>query len=86
MEERIEATRKKYAKNTEDEGEKKRTKKRIPKDMKICPFWSTPDEEVPCSARCALYRSGKQAGYECPLTELTSMSWVLKGSPMRGKK
>lgn len=79
MKDRIEKTRQKYGSSGKD-------RKEIPKDMKICPFQSTPDEEVPCTNRCALFRSGKQAGYECPISELTSMSWVLKGSPMRGKK
>lgn len=49
-----------------------------------CPFTSTPENLYPCNPKCALYRSGKKAGFACPLTELTSMSWFMKGSP--GKK
>jgi len=49
-----------------------------------CPFMSTPDKPYPCNPNCALYRSGKIPRYACPLTELTPMSWVLKGSPRKG--
>lgn len=76
MQERIRKTRERYSKN----------KGEIPQDMKICPFMSSATEKVPCNSECALYRSSKQRGYECPITELTSMSWVLKGSPMKGKR
>lgn len=48
-----------------------------------CPFTSTPEAKQPCNPDCALYRSGKQPGYACPFTELTSMSWMLKGAPRK---
>lgn len=49
-----------------------------------CPFTSTPEKAHPCNPNCALYRSGKKPGYACPFSELTSMSWVIKGSPKKG--
>lgn len=76
IKERIEKTKARYAKANQN-GE-------LPEDIKICPFQSTPEKEVPCSSRCALYRANKQKGFECPISELTSMSWVMNGRPMKG--
>lgn len=58
-------------------------KPRDPQEMKICPFSTSAAGIIYCTPRCALYRSGKQKGYECPFTELTSMSWLMKGSPRK---
>lgn len=55
-------------------------------DMKICPFSTSTAGIIYCTPRCALYRSGKAKGYECPFSELTSMSWFLAGKPGRTKK
>ena len=65
--------------NKKTELQKNRGEKKMLKGgMKLCPFQSNPNEEVACSPRCVLYRSSKQAGYECPLSEFTSMSWLLR--------
>jgi len=40
----------------------------------ICPFMSTPDQEVSCTPRCKLFRKARQ-GYECYIMELQSISW-----------
>jgi hypothetical protein len=58
--------------------EGKKQKICIPENIKICPFQSSPEEEVPCTHRCALYRAAKQQGYNCPLIELTSIGYALK--------
>lgn len=47
-------------------------------DQKLCPFQSNPDQEIPCSPRCALYRDKKAIGFNCPLSEITSMSFRIK--------
>jgi len=74
--------------NAEEKMEKLRSrvqaqKKEIPNEMLVCPFQSSPEEEVACNNRCALYRGGKQKGFNCPITELSSMSWIMKGRPMK---
>ena len=53
-------------------------KKNQPKSMKICPFRGGLKEKVPCTSECALYRSEKRKGFECPFTESTTISWRLK--------
>lgn len=53
----------------------------LPDDIKLCPFQSTPDCEIPCTPRCSLFRGNKPRGFECPLAELTSISWQLAGKP-----
>lgn len=53
----------------------------IPDDMEVCPFMSTPTHEIACTSRCALYKGKGKKGYHCPLTELSSISWLMKGSP-----
>lgn len=53
-------------------------RKELKNDQKICPFQSTPDQEIPCSPRCVLYRSNKAIGFHCPLSEITSMSFRIK--------
>lgn len=55
-------------------------KKIIPQDIKICPFQSNGEEEVACSPRCMLFRANKRKGYECPFSEMTSISWLLRES------
>lgn len=55
---------------------------KLPQGMKKCPFQSSIIDK-PCTPDCMLYRSGKQGNFVCPLSELTSMSWVLKGSPKK---
>jgi hypothetical protein len=74
MKERVKKTQERYSKESD------------PQDMKICPFSSSAAGIIYCTPRCALYRSGKQKGYECPFTELTSMSWFIKGQPGRPRK
>ena len=59
------------------------SKKCLAKDCKLCPFQSSPDEEVECSEKCALYRGKKKDGFNCPLIELSSISWLLKGAPQK---
>ena len=44
---------------------------------KICPFMSTPDKQVACTAQCKLYKHNKH-GYECPIQELTALSFQMK--------
>lgn len=44
----------------------------------ICPFMSSPDQEVSCTPRCKLYRKARQ-GYECYLMEMQSISWNTRG-------
>lgn len=75
---RVKRTQEKYSKNQPKE-------KPFPQEYKICPFMSTGGNLMPCNPSCAIYRSGKQKGYECPFTELTSMSWFIKGQPHKGK-
>ena len=70
---RVKRTQEKYSKGKADP------------DMKICPFSTSAAGVVYCTPHCALYRPGKQKGYECPFTELTSMSWFIKGQPHKGK-
>lgn len=53
-------------------------RKELQKDQRLCPFQSSPDQEVPCSPRCALYRKEKTIGFNCPLSEITSMSYRIK--------
>jgi len=57
---------------------KNRRKNKLPNDIKVCPFQSTPEREIACTPRCALFRSAKQKGYECPLSEITSISWIAR--------
>ena len=47
-------------------------------DGKICPFMSTPDEQVACTPQCKIYRADK-GEYGCAFSELTSISWNLSG-------
>ena len=71
-----------FNKNKELEKIKERAKNNergLPQGMKKCPFQSA-IIDIPCTSDCALYRGGKQAGFVCPFSELTSMSWALKGS------
>jgi len=55
----------------------------LPDGMKKCPFQSS-FEGIPCTPECALYRSSKQQGYNCPVSELVFISWSLAGKPARG--
>ncbi len=75
----MEKIKKRIKKIKQDNNNKKKTT--IPEDMEICPFMTTPDNEAACNPRCAIYKGAGKKGYHCPLTELTSISWVLKGSP-----
>lgn len=50
----------------------------LPSDIKLCPFQSSPDKEVACNSRCVLFRQGKQRGYACPMSEMTSVSYMLR--------
>jgi len=43
---------------------------------KNCPFQSTEEKPVRCGSQCQLYR-GNKTGYECPLQELSAISWSL---------
>lgn len=47
---------------------------------KICPLMSNGSEKVECNSECVLYRSDKQEGFNCPFTELSSMSWLMRES------
>ena len=53
----------------------------LPSHVRLCPFQSSPDEEVACTPKCAIYRQKAVPGFNCPLIELTSIGWTLKGSP-----
>jgi hypothetical protein len=57
---------------------KKSSKGKLQKDVKLCPFQSNEKEEVACSPQCALFRGTKKAGYECPFSEITSISWIVR--------
>jgi hypothetical protein len=48
-----------------------------------CPFSSRAGAPVYCNSGCALYRKNKVDGFNCPLTELDSMSWIMRGKPQR---
>lgn len=61
----------------------KRDAKKKEDTKKICPFMTSVAGVIYCSEKCALYRHGKQKGFECPFTEMTSMSWYIKGQPGR---
>ena len=75
-----------FKKRMEDLGKNNSApRQELPDDIKCCPFQSSPDCEVPCTSRCALWRPGKNRGYECPISELTGMSWIMKGSPAKGQ-
>ena len=50
--------------------------KQIPYANRICPFMSTPEKDVYCTARCKLFRDQK-AGYNCPFPEIFAISWKL---------
>lgn len=47
---------------------------------KLCPFMSSGDVKVECSNECVLFRADKQEGFNCPFTELSSMSWLMRES------
>lgn len=56
-------------------------------DGKICPFMTSPDEQVACTSQCKIYRSNKDGnGFECPFSELSSISWKLKGKGKEEEK
>jgi len=55
----------------------------VPANHKICPFMSSAGSEVLCNAKCALYRPKKEAGYNCPIGELDSMSYIMRGKPQK---
>ncbi len=84
---KLEELQKRYNKMSEDykvvvkeKNEREIVKLRPPKhEDKICPFMSTPYHLAACNSRCMLHRNGKAKNYECPLIELTSISWTLRG-------
>ena len=50
--------------------------KQIPYANRICPFLSTPEKDMNCTARCKLYRDQKD-GYNCPIPEIFAISYKL---------
>lgn len=52
----------------------------------ICPFMSNHKHKVPCNSECALYRANKKRGWNCPMSEFTSMSYNLNGRPTKQRK
>lgn len=50
--------------------------KQIPYKNRICPFMSTPEKDVNCTARCKLFRD-QRAGYNCPIPEIFAISYKL---------
>lgn len=47
---------------------------------KLCPLMSNGSEKVECNKECVLFRVDKQEGFNCPFTELSSMSWLIRES------
>jgi len=54
-------------------------------DGKICPFMTSPDEQIACTSQCRIYREDK-GEYGCAFSELTSISWSLSGKKKKKKK
>lgn len=44
---------------------------------KTCPFQSTESKQVPCDPQCKLYKHNSH-GYECPIQELSAISYALR--------
>ena len=65
--------------------EKKGGNGKICINEKICPFMSSPDEQVACTSQCRIYREDK-GEYGCAFSELTSISWALSGKKKKKKK
>lgn len=47
---------------------------------KLCPLMSSGDAKVECNKECVLFRADKQEGWNCPFSELSSMSWLMRES------
>jgi hypothetical protein len=56
----------------------KYNRKELPNGYKLCPFQSSPECEIPCNSRCAIYRESKDSRFNCPLSEISSMSFRVK--------
>jgi len=69
---------KKRVKKDRTESEKEDGSKCRTINKKICPFMSSPDEQVACTSQCRIYREDK-GEYGCAFSELTSISWSLSG-------
>ena len=83
---------KKRAANLKEEVKKNRTTEKKNRgngkryiNEKLCPFMTSPDEQVACTPQCKIHRADKK-GFECMFSELASISWSLKDKNKYYKK
>ena len=78
LEKKMQDLGKKSRENKIKNGGKEERKEKICINEKLCPFMTSPDEQVACTPQCKIYREDK-GEYGCAFSELTSISWGLNG-------
>ena len=84
LEKKMQDLGKKSRENKIKNGEKNKRNEKICINEKICPFMTSPDEQVACTSQCKIYREDK-GEYGCAFSELTSISWSLSGKKKKKK-
>ena len=74
LEKKMQDLGKRVKKNKIRNEETGKENKKICIKEKICPFMSTPDEEIACTPQCKIHRADKK-GFECIFSELVPISF-----------